>query len=70
MCTGVAKADELTVLSINPAHSSKQLEASPEIEFDWPKLTWLVSSEECEPMLWELIERPRKVVERFKRILT
>jgi len=44
---GVAKPDGLTVVSINPAHYFNQLQGNKEVKFDWPKFTWLASSDKC-----------------------
>src|SRR5437867_8085644 len=42
---GVAKPDGLTLASINPAHYFNQLQGNKEVKFDWPKFTWIASSD-------------------------
>ena len=48
---GVAKADGLTLASINPAHYFNQIQGNKEIKFDWTKFTWLASSDRRTPSL-------------------
>ena len=58
---GVAKPDGLTVASINPAHYFNQIQGNKEIKFDWPKFTWLASSDKSEHMLYMRADAPYKI---------
>jgi tripartite-type tricarboxylate transporter receptor subunit TctC len=59
---GVAKPDGLTVVSINPAHYFNQLQGNKEVKFDWPKFTWLASSDKSEHMLYMRADAPYKTI--------
>jgi len=63
---GVAKPDGLTVASINPAHYFNQLQGNPEVKFDWPKFTWLASSDKSEHMLYMRADAPYKTIQDIR----
>jgi tripartite-type tricarboxylate transporter receptor subunit TctC len=60
---GVAKADGLTIASINPAHYFNQIQGNKEIKFDWPKFTWIASSDKSEHMLYMRNDAPYKTIQ-------
>jgi len=64
---GVAKPDGLTVVSINPAHYFNQLQGNKEVKFDWPKFTWLASSDKSEHMLYMRADAPYKTIQDVRR---
>jgi tripartite-type tricarboxylate transporter receptor subunit TctC len=59
---GVAKPDGLTIASINPAHYFNQIQGNKEIKFDWPKFSWLASSDKSEHMLYMRSDAPYKTI--------
>jgi tripartite-type tricarboxylate transporter receptor subunit TctC len=64
---GVAKPDGLTVVSINPAHYFNQLQGNKEVRFDWPKFTWLASSDKSEHMLYMRADAPYKTIQDVRK---
>ena len=64
---GVAKPDGLTVTSINPAHYFNQIQGNKEIKFDWPKFTWLASSDKSEHMLYMRSDAPFKSIDDIRK---
>src|SRR6266550_1876453 len=64
---GVAKPDGLTVASINPAHYFNQLQGNKEVKFDWPKFTWLASSDKSEHMLYMRTDAPYKTIQDVRK---
>jgi tripartite-type tricarboxylate transporter receptor subunit TctC len=64
---GVAKPDGLTVVSINPAHYFNQLQGNKEVRFDWPKFTWLASSDKSEHMLYMRTDAPYKTIQDVRK---
>ena len=63
---GVAKPDGLTIASINPAHYFNQIQGNKEIKFDWPKFTWLASSDKSEHMLYMRADAPYKSIQDIR----
>jgi len=63
---GVAKPDGLTLASINPAHYFNQIQGNKEIKFDWPKFTWLASSDKSEHMLYMRADAPFKTIQDIR----
>jgi tripartite-type tricarboxylate transporter receptor subunit TctC len=63
----VAKPDGLTIVSINPAHYFNQLQGNKEVKFDWPKFTWLASSDKSEHMLYMRADAPYKTIQDVRR---
>jgi tripartite-type tricarboxylate transporter receptor subunit TctC len=59
---GVARPDGLTIASINPAHYFNQIQGNKEIKFDWPKFTWIASSDKSEHMLYMRSDAPYKTI--------
>ena len=59
---GVVKPDGLTIASINPAHYFNQIQGNKEIKFDWPKFTWIASSDKSEHMLYMRSDAPYKTI--------
>ena len=64
---GVAKPDGLTLAAINPAHYFNQLQGNQEIKFDWPKFTWLASSDKSEHMLYMRADAPYKTIQDVRK---
>jgi tripartite-type tricarboxylate transporter receptor subunit TctC len=64
---GVAKPDGLTIASINPAHYFNQLQGNKEVKFDWPKFTWLASSDKSEHMLYMRTDAPYKTIQDIRK---
>jgi tripartite-type tricarboxylate transporter receptor subunit TctC len=64
---GVAKPDGLTIASINPAHYFNQLQGNKEVKFDWPKFTWLASSDKSEHMLYMRADAPYKTLQEVRK---
>jgi tripartite-type tricarboxylate transporter receptor subunit TctC len=64
---GIAKPDGLTVVSINPAHYFNQIQGNKEIKFDWPKFTWLASSDKSEHMLYMRADAPYKTIQDIRK---
>ena len=64
---GVAKPDGLTLASINPAHYFNQLQGNKEIKFDWPKFSWLASSDKSEHMLYMRADAPFKSMQDVRK---
>src|SRR6266576_457686 len=64
---GVAKPDGLTLASINPAHYFNQLQGNKEIKFDWPKFSWLASSDKSEHMLYMRADAPFKSMQEVRK---
>ena len=64
---GIAKPDGLTVVSINPAHYFNQIQGNKEIKFDWPKFTWLASSDKSEHMLYMRSDAPFKTIQDIRK---
>jgi tripartite-type tricarboxylate transporter receptor subunit TctC len=64
---GVAKPDALTIASINPAHYFNQLQGNKEVKFDWPKFTWLASSDKSEHMLYMRSDAPYKTIQDVRK---
>ena len=64
---GVAKPDGLTLASINPAHYFNQLQGNKEIKFDWPKFSWLASSDKSEHMLYMRTDAPFKSMQDVRK---
>lgn len=64
---GVAKPDGLTVASINPAHYFNQLQGNKEVKFDWPKFTWIASSDKSEHMLYMRADAPYKSIHDVRK---
>ncbi len=64
---GVAKPDGLTIASINPAHYFNQLQGNKEVKFDWPKFTWLASSDKSEHMLYMRTDTPYKTIQDVRK---
>ncbi len=64
---GVAKPDGLTVVSINPAHYFNQLQGNKEVKFDWPKFTWIASSDKSEHMLYMRADAPYKTIQDVRK---
>jgi len=63
---GVAKPDGLTLASINPAHYFNQIQGNKEIKFDWPKFTWIASSDKSEHMLYMRSDAPFKTMQDIR----
>ena len=63
---GVAKPDGLTLASINPAHYFNQIQGNKEIKFDWPKFTWVASSDKSEHMLYMRSDAPFKTMQDIR----
>jgi len=63
---GVAKPDGLTIASINPAHYFNQIQGNKEIKFDWPKFSWLASSDKSEHMLYMRADAPFKSMQDIR----
>ena len=63
---GVAKPDGLTLASINPAHYFNQIQGNKEIKFDWPKFTWLASSDKSEHMLYMRSDAPFRTIQDLR----
>jgi tripartite-type tricarboxylate transporter receptor subunit TctC len=63
---GVAKPDGLTLASINPAHYFNQIRGNKEIKFDWPRFTWLASSDKSEHMLYMRTDAPYKTIQDIR----
>jgi len=63
---GVAKPDGLTLASINPAHYFNQIQGNKEIKFDWPKFTWLASSDKSEHMLYMRSDAPFRTIQDIR----
>src|SRR5581483_707728 len=64
---GVAKPDGLTVASINPAHYFNQLQGNKEIKFDWPKFSWLASTDKSEHLLYMRADAPFKSMHDIRK---
>jgi tripartite-type tricarboxylate transporter receptor subunit TctC len=64
---GVAKPDGLTLASINPAHYFNQLQGNKEVRFDWPKFTWLASSDKSEHMLYMRADAPYRTLQEVRK---
>ncbi len=64
---GVAKPDGLTIASINPAHYFNQLQGNKEVKFDWPKFTWIASSDKSEHMLYMRTDAPYKTIQDVRK---
>jgi tripartite-type tricarboxylate transporter receptor subunit TctC len=64
---GVAKPDGLTLASINPAHYFNQLQGNKEVRFDWPKFTWLASSDKSEHMLYMRADAPYRTLQDVRK---
>jgi tripartite-type tricarboxylate transporter receptor subunit TctC len=64
---GVAKGDGLTLASINPAHYFNQLQGNKEVKFDWPKFTWIASSDKSEHMLYMRTDAPYKTIQDVRK---
>jgi tripartite-type tricarboxylate transporter receptor subunit TctC len=64
---GVAKPDGLTIASINPAHYFNQIQGNKEVKFDWPKFTWLASSDKSEHMLYMRTDAPYKTIQDVRK---
>ncbi len=64
---GVAKPDGLTLASINPAHYFNQIQGNKEVKFDWPKFTWLASSDKSEHMLYMRTDTPFKTIQDVRK---
>ena len=58
----VAKPDGLTLGVINAALYFDQLQKKKEIQFDWPKLTWIGSATPTIPMLYMWANTPYKTI--------
>jgi len=64
---GVAKPDGLTIASINPAHYFNQRLGNKEVRFDWPKFTWIASSDKSEHMLYMRTDAPYKTIQDVRK---
>jgi len=64
---GVAKPDGLTIASINPAHYFNQLQGNKEVKFDWPKFTWIASSDKSEHMLYMRTDALYKTIQDVRK---
>src|SRR5918999_5510353 len=64
---GVVKPDGLTIASINPAHYFNQIQGNKEIKFDWPKFTWIASSDKSEHMLYMRSDAPYKTMQDIRK---
>src|SRR5206468_5689833 len=64
---GVAKPDGLTIASINPALYFNQLQGNKEVKFDWPKFTWIASSDKSEHMLYMRTDAPYKTIQDVRK---
>ena len=64
---GVAKPDGLTIASINPAHYFNQIQGNKEVKFDWPKFTWIASSDKSEHMLYMRADAPYRTMQDVRR---
>jgi tripartite-type tricarboxylate transporter receptor subunit TctC len=62
----VAKPDGLTLGAILPAIYFDQLVKRPEVQFDWPKFTWIGSPEQNEPLHYMRADAPYKTVEDIR----
>ena len=58
----IAKPDGLTLGVINAALYFDQLQKKKEIQFDWPKLTWIGSATPTIPMLYMWANTPYKTI--------
>lgn len=58
----VAKPDGLTLGVINAALYFDQLQKKKEVQFDWPKLTWIGSATPTNPMLYMWANTPYKTI--------
>ena len=56
----------MTLASINPAHYFNQIQGNKEIKFDWPKFTWLASSDKSEHMLYMRADAPFKTIQDIR----
>jgi tripartite-type tricarboxylate transporter receptor subunit TctC len=63
---GVAKPDGQTLASINPAHYFNQIQGNKEIKFDWPKFTWIASSDKSEHMLYMRADAPYRSMQDIR----
>jgi tripartite-type tricarboxylate transporter receptor subunit TctC len=64
---GVAKPDGLTLGSINPALYFNQLEGRKEVKYDWPKFTWIGSSDKSEHLLYMRADTPFKTLQDVRK---
>jgi tripartite-type tricarboxylate transporter receptor subunit TctC len=56
----------LTIASINPAHYFNQIQGNKEIKFDWPKFTWIASSDKSEHMLYMRADAPYRTIQDIR----
>src|SRR3990172_2935004 len=64
---GVAKPDGLTLGSISPALYFEQLTGRKEVQFDWPKFTWLGSPEHNGQLLFMRADTPYKTLDDIRK---
>ncbi len=59
---GVAKPDGLTLGVVNAGLYLEQLQKKSEVQFDWPKFTWIGSSTRTTPLLYMWANTPYKTI--------
>jgi len=64
---GVAKPDGLILGSISPALYLEQLTGRKEVQFDWPKFTWIGSPEYNGTLLFMRADTPYKSLEDIRK---
>lgn len=63
----VAKPDGLTLGLINPALYLDQLQGRKEVQFDWPKFSWIGSPERIDQVLFMRSDTPYKTLEDIRK---
>ena len=63
----LAKPDGLSVGLINPALYIDQLLGAKEVQFDWPKFSWIGSPERVDQVLYIRTDGPYKTLEDIRK---
>src|SRR5687768_7397129 len=63
----VAKPDGLTIAVVTPGLYIEQLAGRKEVQFDWPKLTWIGSPERTDRIFYVRADTPYKTLEDIRK---
>jgi tripartite-type tricarboxylate transporter receptor subunit TctC len=63
----IAKPDGLTIGLVNPAIYIDQLLGAKEVQFDWPKLSWIGSPEKIDQVLFIRTDFPQKTLDELRK---
>jgi len=63
----IAKPDGLTIAVVTPGLYIEQLAGRKEVQFDWPKLTWIGSPEKTDRIFYIRADTPYKTLEDLRR---